>query len=115
MKRHPIVTKTLNDLDTINLRPFPAAASDLPDWSRLTNRMRKLPAATMAQRIVNRIDGRLRMALKFLGLGIMLGAITMALGLIAATLRNLGSDVMSGWPSRLNPGTPPKPRSAKML
>lgn len=52
---------------------------------------------------------------KFLGLGILLGSITMALGVIATTLRNLGTDVMSGWPSRLNPGTPPKPRSAKVF
>ncbi|MCP4360956.1 MAG: hypothetical protein GY796_23360 [Chloroflexi bacterium] len=52
---------------------------------------------------------------KFLGLGILLGAITMALGMIATTLRNLGTDVMSKWPADLNPGTPPKPRSAKMF
>lgn len=52
---------------------------------------------------------------KFLGLGLMLGAITMALGVIATTLRNLGTDVMSKWPAALNPGTPEKPRSAKMF
>ncbi len=52
---------------------------------------------------------------KFLGLGIMLGAITMALGVIATTLRDLGTDVMSSWPKSLNPGTPEKPRSAKMF
>jgi hypothetical protein len=54
-------------------------------------------------------------SLKFLGLGIMLGAITMALGLIVTTLRNLGTDVTSLWPEGLNPGTPEKPRSAKMF
>ncbi len=54
-------------------------------------------------------------ALKFLGLGIMLGAITMALGLIATTLRNLGTDVMAQWSAKLNPGTPPKPATAKMF
>lgn len=54
-------------------------------------------------------------SLKFLGLGIMLGSITMALGLIATTLRNLGTDVTSLWPKGLNPGTPEKPRSAKMF
>ena len=52
---------------------------------------------------------------KFLGLGIMLGAITMALGLIATTLRNLGKDVMSHWPADLNPGAPDKPVTAKMF
>ena len=52
---------------------------------------------------------------KFLGLGIMLGSITMALGLIATTLRNLGIDVMSLWPKNLNPGIPEKPRSAKLF
>jgi len=54
-------------------------------------------------------------AFKFLGLGIMLGAITMALGLIATTLRNLGKDVMALWPADLNPGTPDKPVQAKMF
>ncbi len=52
---------------------------------------------------------------KFLGLGILLGSITMALGLIATTLRDLGTDVMSTWPTKLNPGTPEKPRSARMF
>ncbi|MFQ5399489.1 MAG: hypothetical protein ACE5E7_07810 [Anaerolineae bacterium] len=52
---------------------------------------------------------------KFLGLGILLGAITMALGMIIKTLRDLGTDVMSKWPARLNPGTPEKPRAAKMF
>ena len=41
---------------------------------------------------------------KFLGLGIMLGSITMALGLIATTLRDLGKDVTDKWPAELNPG-----------
>ena len=52
---------------------------------------------------------------KFLGLGILLGAITMSLGLIATTLRNLGKDVMATWPANLNPGLPPKPVTAKMF
>jgi hypothetical protein len=52
---------------------------------------------------------------KFLGLGILLGSITMALGLVATTLRNLGTDVTSKWPAELNPGTPEKPWSAKMF
>ena len=52
---------------------------------------------------------------KFLGLGLMLGAITMALGLIATTLRNLGKDVMATWPAELNPGVPDKPKAAKMF
>lgn len=54
-------------------------------------------------------------AFKFLGLGIMLGAITMALGMITTTLRNLGKDVMSHWPAALNPGVPEKPVAAKMF
>ncbi|MFQ5576784.1 MAG: hypothetical protein ACE5G8_07330 [Anaerolineae bacterium] len=54
-------------------------------------------------------------AFKFLGLGIMLGAITMALGSIVKTLRDLGTDVMDLWPADLNPGLPEKPRSAKMF
>ena len=54
-------------------------------------------------------------ALKFMGLGLMLGAITMALGLIATTLRNLGGDVMAKWPKDLNLGLPAKPRAAKMF
>lgn len=54
-------------------------------------------------------------AVKFLGLGIMLGAITMALGVIATTLRDLGGNVMGKWPKQLNPGVPPKPRTAKMF
>lgn len=52
---------------------------------------------------------------KFLGLGILLGSITMALGLIATTLRNLGIGVMRSWPKALNPGVPDKSRSAKMF
>lgn len=52
---------------------------------------------------------------KFVGLGILLGAITMALGTIIQTLRELGKDVMSGWPAHLNPGLPQKPRAAKMF
>jgi hypothetical protein len=54
-------------------------------------------------------------ALKFLGLGIMLGSITMALGLIATTLREMGISVMATWPASLNPGTPEKPRSARVF
>jgi hypothetical protein len=54
-------------------------------------------------------------AFKFFGLGLLLGAITMALGLIATTLRNLGDHVMAKWPHALNPGLPPKPKSAKMF
>ena len=53
--------------------------------------------------------------LKFLGLGLMLGAITMALGLIATTLRDLGKDVMAKWPAELNPGVPDKPVTSKMF
>ena len=52
-------------------------------------------------------------AVKFLGLGLLLGAITMALGLIVQTLRDLGSGVMAFWPEQLNPGMPSKPRAAK--
>lgn len=52
---------------------------------------------------------------KFLGLGIMLGAITMALGTIIKTLRDLGKNVMSTWPADLNPGVPQKPLAAKMF
>ncbi len=52
---------------------------------------------------------------KFLGLGIMLGAITMALGMIVKTLRDLGKDVMASWPADLNPGVPEKPLSAKLF
>jgi hypothetical protein len=54
-------------------------------------------------------------ALKFVGLGLMLGAITMALGIIATTLREFGIGVMSRWPKNLNPGAPDKPRAAKMF
>jgi hypothetical protein len=50
---------------------------------------------------------------KFVGLGLMLGAITMALGIIAITLRNLGINLMSNWPKELNPGAPEKPQAAK--
>ncbi len=52
---------------------------------------------------------------KFLGLGILLGAITMALGTIIKALRDLGKDVMSTWPRELDPGVPEKPRSAKLF
>jgi hypothetical protein len=54
-------------------------------------------------------------AFKFVGLGLLLGAITMALGVVATTLRNLGGNVMSRWPAALNPGLPEKPRSVKMF
>ena len=54
-------------------------------------------------------------AFKFLGLGIMLGAITMALGVIIKTLRDLGSEVMATWPDKLNPGLPTKPPAAKLF
>lgn len=54
-------------------------------------------------------------AFKFLGLGILLGAITMALGTIAQTLRRLGKDVTGIWPAHLNPGVPEKPRSARLF
>jgi hypothetical protein len=54
-------------------------------------------------------------AFKFVGLGVMLGSITMALGLIATTLRNLGGELMSRWPAELNPGLPEKPRAARMF
>ncbi len=54
-------------------------------------------------------------AFKFAGLGIMLGAITMALGLIASTLRSLGGDLMAKWPAELNPGLPEKPRAARIF
>ncbi|MDX1616346.1 MAG: hypothetical protein R3300_18700 [Candidatus Promineifilaceae bacterium] len=52
---------------------------------------------------------------KFVGLGILLGAITMALGVIATTLRELGINVMSGWPKALNPGAPEKPHTARLF
>jgi len=52
---------------------------------------------------------------KFLGLGVMLGAITMALGMIAQTLRDLGGEMMAKWPADLNPGLPAKPRSARLF
>jgi hypothetical protein len=52
---------------------------------------------------------------KFVGLGLLLGAITMSLGVIATTLRDLGGGMMSHWPAKLNLGTPEKPRSAKMF
>ncbi len=45
----------------------------------------------------------------------MLGAITMALGTIIKTLRELGKDVMASWPAELNPGVPEKPFAAKMF
>jgi hypothetical protein len=54
-------------------------------------------------------------ALKFVGLGMMLAAIAMALGLVAQTLRDLGIDLMGRWPSRLNPGAPAKPRTAQVF
>ncbi|MGD9092743.1 MAG: hypothetical protein PVF74_07830 [Anaerolineales bacterium] len=53
--------------------------------------------------------------LKFLGLGIMLGAITMALGSIAQTLRVLGKEVTAKWPTELHPGEPEKPKAARMF
>lgn len=54
-------------------------------------------------------------AFKFLGLGVLLGAITMALGVIIQTLRDLGNSVTARWPSNLNPGTPEKPMAAKLF
>ena len=39
----------------------------------------------------------------------------MALGSIVTTLRNLGIDVTSKWPAAINPGTPEKPRAAKVF
>lgn len=54
-------------------------------------------------------------AFKFLGLGILLGAITMALGVIIKTLRTLGQHVTDIWPKHLKPGTPEKPMSAKLF
>jgi hypothetical protein len=54
-------------------------------------------------------------AFKFVGLGLMLAAITMALGIITKTLRELGMGVMSRWPKNLNPGAPEKPRAAKIF
>ena len=54
-------------------------------------------------------------AFKFVGLGLMLGAITMALGIITQTLRGLGINVMSLWPKGLAPEAPEKPRSAKLF
>jgi len=52
---------------------------------------------------------------KFLGLGIMLGAITMALGSIIQTLRVLGVEVSAKWSDKLNPGEPEKPRAARIF
>lgn len=52
---------------------------------------------------------------KFLGLGIMLGAITMALGSIIQTLRVLGKEVTAKWSDKLNPGNPEKPRAARLF
>ncbi len=52
---------------------------------------------------------------KFLGLGVLLGAITMALGMIIQTLRELGRHVTGIWPEHLNPGVPEKPLAAKMF
>ncbi|MCK5314513.1 MAG: hypothetical protein KAJ53_05295 [Anaerolineales bacterium] len=52
---------------------------------------------------------------KFLGLGIMLGAITMALGSIIQTLRVLGKEITAKWSDTLNPGEPEKPRAARMF
>ncbi len=52
---------------------------------------------------------------KFLGLGTMLGAITLALGMIIKTLRDLEQDVTSKWPAHLNPGVPEKPLAARMF
>jgi hypothetical protein len=54
-------------------------------------------------------------ALKFLGLGVLLGAITMALGYIVLILRDLSSNVTAHWPAMLNPGMPEKPRTAKIF
>jgi hypothetical protein len=53
--------------------------------------------------------------LKFLGLGIMLGAITMALGSIIQTLQVLGKEVSANWSDKLNPGEPEKPKAAKLF
>jgi hypothetical protein len=39
----------------------------------------------------------------------------MALGYIVLTLRDLGSNVTALWPATLNPGTPEKPRDAKIF
>lgn len=54
-------------------------------------------------------------ALKFVGLGLLLGAITMGLGVIARTLRELGVDIMSNWPKALGFTPPDKPRAARLF
>lgn len=46
---------------------------------------------------------------KFAGLALLLGGITMALGLIAHTLRELGKDVMAHWPKEARVETPRPP------
>jgi hypothetical protein len=52
---------------------------------------------------------------KFLGLGMILAGITMALGLIATRLRVLGTEVMGSLPQTARQPVPGKPRSATYM
>lgn len=52
---------------------------------------------------------------KFLGLGLGLMAITMALGIIAKKLRHMGKVIASHMPSNLRPKTPPIPGTVRLF
>lgn len=52
---------------------------------------------------------------KFTGLALMLGAITMALGLILLNLKELGTGFMATWPERLRPEPPQPPKTVMMF
>jgi len=52
---------------------------------------------------------------KFLGLGLGLLAIVMALGTIAKRLRNMGQVIFSQLPENLRPATPPPPKRIKLF
>jgi ABC-type Fe3+ transport system permease subunit len=52
---------------------------------------------------------------KFLGLGLGLLAIVMALGTIAKRLRNMGQVIFSQLPENMRPATPPPPKRVKLF
>lgn len=53
--------------------------------------------------------------LKFFGLGLGLLAITMALGIIAYRLRDMGATITNQFPADKRPAVPPKPRSVRLF
>lgn len=52
---------------------------------------------------------------KFLGVAMILGGITMALGVISLRLQNLGKEVMASVPESARVAIPPRPRSVRLM